>query len=461
MNLSNQLGLTKKKNNNSEKNYSESWFNIYGGLFKKEMTMLMYTITFLCLFFIRLFTYLLFFSFFVLFHLQQFTAIVLRELSNNGGNSIQRHNNASPQSGVVVELAEAKAKIRRWRQELEEKCEQVAELRDELDALKTQSVKIKQENMDLVQEARLSKALRDELDIVLERASKVDRLESELNRYKDKLNDIDYYKARLDELREDNRLLEETKVILEGQLESARQRAELVLDLEGELLKCKSQLTNLLVEKEADKERLKKLAEENAHWQLCTKNCLSESASLTAELESLRAHQAFSDTSKDQFNNLGEQMSSVDLLGKARRLEMENQRLTNLLSSNNAKESGVRGDNSEKILQLEGECTRLKLRLADLEEERRTKENHMTEMMAAVTLRTAEVDRQNQDLQRNHQEQKNLMENLKVLSLDICIHFIYFCITTLVKGSTINRKNSHGTSNFIFTIRFILALHEL
>jgi hypothetical protein len=40
----------------------------------------------------------------------------------------------------------------------------------------------------------------------------------------------------------------------------------------------------------------------------------------------------------------------------------------------------------------------------------------MTEMMTAVTLRTAEVDRQNQDLQRNHQEQKNLIENLKVLS---------------------------------------------
>ena len=321
-----------------------------------------------------------------------------------------RQNNASPQSGVVVELAEAKAKIRRWRQELEEKCEQVAELRDELDALKSSSSKIKQENMDLVQEARLSKALRDELDIVRERASKVDRLESELNRYKDKLNDIDYYKARLEELREDNRLLEETKVILEGQLESARQRAELVLDLEGELLKCKSQLTNLLVEKEADKERLKKLAEENAHWQLCTKNCLSESASLTAELESLRAHQALSD--KD--HNLGEQMSSVDLLGKARRLELENQRLTNLLSSSNAKESGLRGDSSEKILQLEGECTRLKLRLADVEEERRNKESHVTEMMTAVTSRASQVERQHQELQKSYQEQKNLIDNLKV-----------------------------------------------
>lgn len=347
--------------------------------------------------------------------MQHLTAAVLRELSNGSTSTVQRHNNASPQSGVVVELAEAKAKIRRWRQELEEKCEQVAELRDELDALKSQTAKTKQENMDLVQEARLSKALRDELDIIRERASKVDRLEAELNRYKDKLNDIDYYKARLEELREDNRLLEETKVILEGQLESARQRAELVLDLEGELLKCKSQITNLLVEKESDKERLKKLAEENAHWQLCTKNCLSESASLTAELESLRAHQAFSDMAKDQFANLGEQMNVVDLLGKVRRLEMENQRLTNVLSSNVAKESGVRGDNSEKILQLEGECTRLKLRLADLEEERKAKESQVTEMMTAVTSKAAEFERQNQDLQRTHHEQKNLIESLKVL----------------------------------------------
>ena len=157
----------------------------------------------------------------------------------------------------------------------------------------------------------MSKALRDELDIVRERASKVDRLEAELNRYKDKLNDIDYYKARLEELREDNRLLEETKSILEGQLENARQRTDLVLDLEGEILNYKSQLNNLLVEKEADKERIKKLVEENAHWQLCTKNCLSESASLVAELDSLRTHNA--SPNKD---SLGQQMSTADLQAK-------------------------------------------------------------------------------------------------------------------------------------------------
>ena len=98
---------------------------------------------------------------------------MLREIQRSAsGNSGAESSNGGT-SGVVVELAEAKAKLRRCRQELEEKCEQVAELRDELDTLHGQSARVKQENMDLVQEARLSKALRDELDIVRERASKV------------------------------------------------------------------------------------------------------------------------------------------------------------------------------------------------------------------------------------------------------------------------------------------------
>lgn len=246
--------------------------------------------------------------------------------------------------------------------------------------------------------------------------TQVDRLEAELNRYKDKLNDIDYYKARLEELREDNRLLEETKVILEGQLDSARQRAELVLDLEAELLAVRSQLATLQAEKEADRERLQKLAEENAHWQLCTKNCLSESASLTAELESLRAHQAASGSNKD----LGEQMSSMDLSNKARRLELENQRLAALLTSNSAKESGLRGDSGEKIVQLEGECTRLRLRLADLEEERRTKESQAAEKVEVANSRAALAEKERTEFQRAHLEQKNVIESLKVFILISC-----------------------------------------
>lgn len=69
-----------------------------------------------------------------------------------GSTSSERQSNSNSQnSSILVELAESKAKLRRCRQELEEKCEQVAELREELEATRTVSIKVKQENMDLVQ----------------------------------------------------------------------------------------------------------------------------------------------------------------------------------------------------------------------------------------------------------------------------------------------------------------------
>ena len=61
------------------------------------------------------------------------------------------------------------------------------------------------QNLELAQEARAGKTFRDELDILRERAHKVDKLEAEMQRYKDRVNDIEYYKSRVDELREDNK----------------------------------------------------------------------------------------------------------------------------------------------------------------------------------------------------------------------------------------------------------------
>jgi len=56
-----------------------------------------------------------------------------------------------------------------------------------------------------MQDARAAKAYRDELDAVRERAERVDKLELEVQRYREKLSDIEFYKTRVEELREDNR----------------------------------------------------------------------------------------------------------------------------------------------------------------------------------------------------------------------------------------------------------------
>lgn len=59
--------------------------------------------------------------------------------------------------------------------------------------------------MELGQDARAARALRDEADMLRERASRVDALEAEVTRYRDKMADVEFYKTRVEELREDNR----------------------------------------------------------------------------------------------------------------------------------------------------------------------------------------------------------------------------------------------------------------
>lgn len=61
------------------------------------------------------------------------------------------------------------------------------------------------QNVELVQDARAARAWRDESDMLRERAAKVDTLEAEVSRYKDKMADIQFYKTRAEELREDNK----------------------------------------------------------------------------------------------------------------------------------------------------------------------------------------------------------------------------------------------------------------
>ena len=79
------------------------------------------------------------------------------------------------------------------------------ECKEELEHNKASLAKLKQENQELMHEARTAKSYRDELDAVAERAERADRLELEVARYREKLTDIEFYKTRIEELREDNR----------------------------------------------------------------------------------------------------------------------------------------------------------------------------------------------------------------------------------------------------------------
>lgn len=52
--------------------------------------------------------------------------------------------------------------------------------------------------MNLLSDARSARMYRDELDALQEKAVRVDQLESEVSRYKERLHDTEFYKARVE-----------------------------------------------------------------------------------------------------------------------------------------------------------------------------------------------------------------------------------------------------------------------
>ncbi|XP_041641582.1 girdin-like [Cheilinus undulatus] len=235
--------------------------------------------------------------------------------------SIQQQQ-AGTQQHLAVELADSKAKIRRLRQELEEKSEQTLDCRHELENLEAELKRIQQENSQLLVDARAARTYRDELDALRERAIKADKLESEVGRYREQLHKIEFYKAKVEELKEDNRVLQETKEVLEDQLEGWRARSDKIHQLEKHSLLLKAQVHDMEQEREADRRRIEELQEENLALCLAQRRSMEESQHLGWELEQL---------SKTSENSQGQQTLSEEVsertCSRMLKLEKENQSL--------------------------------------------------------------------------------------------------------------------------------------
>ncbi|KAJ4939351.1 hypothetical protein JOQ06_028800, partial [Pogonophryne albipinna] len=183
---------------------------------------------------------------------------------SNGGSSVNMSGlTKEEKQHLSVELADTKSKLRRYRQELEEKTEQLMDSKHEVERLDQELQRQKQENQSLSCDARSVRVYRDEVDSLRERAARVDRLETELTRCKEKLNDVHFYKTRMEELREDNETLIETKVLLEEQLSASRGRCDKLHTLEKDNLLLRAKLNDLEMERDNERRRMEELVEEN------------------------------------------------------------------------------------------------------------------------------------------------------------------------------------------------------
>ncbi|KAM7385349.1 hypothetical protein PAMP_001437 [Pampus punctatissimus] len=320
---------------------------------------------------------------------------------------------------LSVELADAKAKIRRFRQELEEKSEQLLDTRQELENMEVELKRLQQESYQLLSDARSARAYRDELDALREKAIRVDKLESELSRYKDRLHDIEFYKARVEELKEDNQVLLETKSMLEEQLDASRTRSDKLHLLEKENLQLKSKMHDLEMERDLDRKRMEELLEENLVLEMAQKQSMDESLHLGWELEQLSKTPDLTEVPQ---KSLGEE---VNELTSSRLLKLEKDNQTLLKTVEELREAASQ-DTTAKLGKVSQENQRLNQKVGQLESELtadreslRSAECLSTDLMKEKALleKTLETLRENSERQLKGLEQENKHLSQTVSSL--------------------------------------------
>lgn len=172
------------------------------------------------------------------------------------------------------------------------------------------------------------------------------------------MSQMESLKSRIEEVRDENKILVETKEMLEDQLESSRKRCTQIMSIENELYKYKTELHNCQLENESDKRRIEELEEENLHLQMSSKNSISESQSILAEMESIKGHIGKNNDTNILSEQLGEGMSRIH------KLELENRRLRQ--ENEDLKLDKFRAD-ANKMLELETENKRLSLTIQQLQ----------------------------------------------------------------------------------------------
>uniref|UniRef100_A0A8C1JXF1 Coiled-coil domain containing 88Aa n=1 Tax=Cyprinus carpio TaxID=7962 RepID=A0A8C1JXF1_CYPCA len=207
----------------------------------------------------------------------------------------------------------------------EEKCEQLLDCRQDLDSVEAEVKRLQQENMQLLIDARAARMYRDELDAMKERAIRADKLESEVARYRDKLHNMNFYKVKLEELKEDNQVLMESKAMLEEELQGVKARSEKLHHLEKHKLLLESKLHDIEEERTVDRRRIEEVLERNIILELSQKRSMEESKHLGWELELAKNPQQNSES-----KSLGQEVTEVTC-SRLLKLEKENQRLLKAL----------------------------------------------------------------------------------------------------------------------------------
>lgn len=169
---------------------------------------------------------------------------------------------------LALQLTNAKAQLRRLRQEVEEKAEQLLDSQAEVQGLEAEIRRLRQETQALSAQAKRAELYREEAEALRERAGRLPRLQEELRRCREKLQAAEVFKGQLEEERVLSEALEASKVLLEEQLEVARERSARLHETQRENLLLRTRLGEAHADLDSLRHQLEQLVEENVELEL-------------------------------------------------------------------------------------------------------------------------------------------------------------------------------------------------
>nr|XP_031303968.1 LOW QUALITY PROTEIN: coiled-coil domain-containing protein 88B [Camelus dromedarius] len=175
-----------------------------------------------------------------------------------------------PSHHLALQLANAKAQLRRLRHELEEKAELMLDSQAEVQGLEAEIRRLRQEAQALSGQAKRAELYREEAEALRERAGRAcPRLMDELATLSvERLQAAEACKGQLEEERVLSGTLEASKALLEEQLEAAQERCARLHETQRENLLLRTRLGETQAELDSLRHQVDQLTEENVELEL-------------------------------------------------------------------------------------------------------------------------------------------------------------------------------------------------
>lgn len=292
----------------------------------------------------------------------------------------------NPPEGLSTQLADSKAKLRRLKQELEDKEDQLIDYKQEIQTMEEELKKLQCENRALQGEVRVSRNIRDEVDCLRERANRSEQLQMELKTCIHRLRSMELYRTQLKEQQQYCASLQENKALLEEQLDDARVRCSALRELEKDNLLLRHKLMDMEAERDVERQRVDELLEMNMSLQMDLKRS-SHFADVTQR--GTYSHVLYSELESDE--ELQETKTPENHEVDLKPLSVE-----------------VNEASSLRLLGAENENVELRRRLECLQAEQKALQINSPELTEAL-------QRQTDRLKQLDEEQKNTLRELQNL----------------------------------------------